>query len=57
MDSSVGDHLIARFIAETNATIDHATFFLQACDGNYDRAVQMYRGTMYELGHNRSYAR
>jgi len=40
----VDDHEVARFVEVTSATPDHATFFLQACGGNFDRAVQMYQG-------------
>lgn len=39
----VNDEAVARFVSQTNATVDHALFFLQACGGNYDRAVEMYR--------------
>lgn len=40
---NVDDETVARFVAATNATVDHALFFLQACGGNYDKAVEMYR--------------
>ncbi len=39
----VDDHAVARFVEVTSATPEHATFFLQACGGNFDRAVQMYQ--------------
>jgi hypothetical protein len=39
----VDDHAVARFVEITSATPAHATFFLQACGGNFDRAVQMYQ--------------
>jgi hypothetical protein len=49
----VDDHAVARFVEVTSATPDHATFFLAACDGNFDRAVQMYQGlfTFKALSH------
>jgi len=38
------DEDLARFIEETTASADQARFFLEACGGNYARALQMYRG-------------
>ena len=43
----VDDQAVARFVEVTSATPDHATFFLQACGGNFDRAVQMYQGLLF----------
>ena len=49
MDVDIDDHTVARFVEVTSASPDHAMFFLQACGGNFDRAVQMYRGKQDKL--------
>ena len=49
MDTDIDDQTIARFVEATSASPEHATFFLQACDGNFDRAVQMFQGGIIAL--------
>ncbi len=36
---------VARFVGIANCPSDQAQFFLQATDGNFDRALALYFGT------------
>jgi hypothetical protein len=40
----VDDRELARFMEATHASADQAQFFLEACGGNYDRALSMFQG-------------
>ena len=44
MAMEIDDSAVARFVSATSCEPAQAQFFLEACGGNYERALEMHRG-------------